>query len=241
MKIALLGYGKMGKEIEQIALLRGHTIVLKVSGENASTFSDSELKQADVAIEFSVPECAVKNLQRAFRVGIPIVSGTTGWLNEFESIEKECIDCQGSFFYASNYSIGVNIFFRLNKFLARIMNNYPEYDPSMKEVHHVHKKDSPSGTGITLATDLVGLIDRKTSWSEHKNSPENILKIESLRVGEVPGTHSIHYESATDTISINHVAHNRNGFATGAVLAAEFIHGKKGIFGMNDLMSSLPE
>jgi 4-hydroxy-tetrahydrodipicolinate reductase len=241
MKIALLGYGKMGKEIEQVALLRGHSIVLKVSGRNASTFSDEELKQADVAIEFSTPESASKNIRSAFRAGIPVVSGTTGWLHEFESIEKECVESRGSFFYASNYSIGVNIFFRLNKFLARIMNNYPEYNPHMQEVHHVHKKDSPSGTGITLANDLLAIVDRKTSWSEHKNCADDVLEIESLRVGEVPGTHSIHYESTTDTISICHVAHSRNGFATGAVLAAEFLLEKKGVFGMNDLMGSLTQ
>jgi 4-hydroxy-tetrahydrodipicolinate reductase len=238
MKIALLGYGKMGREIEEISLGRGHEIILKVNKENALSVTDAQLKQADVAIEFSTPESAFPNLMRCMRLGLPVVSGTTGWIGKLDEVKQECMKHDTGFFYASNYSIGVNVFFQLNRYLARIMNQYEAYDPSMQEIHHIHKKDSPSGTGITLANDILAEIKRKTKWTEEtgQGKDQSLLRIESLREGEVPGTHIVSYKSDIDDITISHVAHNRKGFALGAVLAAEYIRNRKGVFGMNDLM-----
>jgi 4-hydroxy-tetrahydrodipicolinate reductase len=238
MKIALLGYGKMGREIEEIALGRGHQIVLKVTEENAQSVTDAQLKQADVAIEFSRPESAFSNIIRCIRLRIPVVSGTTGWIDKLDEAKKECLKNESAFFYASNYSIGVNVFFQLNRYLARIMNQYEAYNPSMKEIHHIHKKDSPSGTGLTLANDILAEITRKTKWVEGvgPGADSSLLQIESLREGEVPGTHTVSYSSGVDDITISHVAHNRKGFALGALLAAEYISSRKGVFGMNDLM-----
>lgn len=236
MKIVLLGYGKMGKEIEQIALQRKHEIVLKVDEHNAKTFSLDEFKKADVAIEFSTPESVIENIYKCFSVNVPVVVGTTGWYDNADEVKKSCKEKNGALFYASNFSIGVNVFFKVNEYLAKIMNNYSEYDVSMEEIHHVHKLDAPSGTAITLAKGILENLKRKKSWmnAESKNAEE--LSIISKRLGEVYGTHRIKYFSALDEINISHEAHNRKGFALGAVLAAEFIIGKKGVFGMNDLL-----
>ncbi len=236
MKIALIGYGKMGKEIEKVALLRGHQIVLKVDEHNASSYTDEELTQADAAIEFSTPHTAYNNILRCFKCKVPVVVGTTGWLDKIEEVKSECLRTGNTFFYASNYSIGVNLFFQLNKHLASLMNSYPIYTPVMEEIHHIHKKDSPSGTGITLAEGVIAELDRKTSWAEGDSKDPSVLSIHSKREGEVPGTHIIRYASPIDEISISHIAHNRQGFAFGAVIAAEWIQGKKGIWSMDDML-----
>ncbi len=237
MNIALIGYGKMGKEIEQIALSRGHTIVLKVDRNNAETYTIDELKRADVAIEFSVPKSAVANIYKCFDANVPVVVGTTGWLGSLNEVQAKCVDNNQALFYASNYSIGVNLFFKLNEYLAKLMNAYPDYDVSMEEIHHVHKLDSPSGTAISLANQVIERIAKKEKWVEGVSGSANELSITAKRIDEVPGTHSITYSSAVDEITISHIAHNRKGFALGAVIAAEWIVGKKGIYGMNDLMS----
>ncbi|TND08973.1 MAG: 4-hydroxy-tetrahydrodipicolinate reductase [Bacteroidetes bacterium] len=236
MKIALLGYGKMGKTIEGIALSRGNEIVLKVDEHNAGTYSDAELMQADVAIEFSTPESAYGNIMRCFRCHVPVVAGTTGWLAKMDEVKKECLENNQAFFYASNFSIGVNIFFRLNENLAKMMNGYGEYDVRMEEIHHIHKLDSPSGTAITLANGIIANLERKSKWIDGTQAKPGEIPIGSKREGEVPGTHIITYQSAVDTITISHEAHNRQGFALGAVVASEWLPGKKGIFGMNDLL-----
>lgn len=236
MKIALLGYGKMGREIEQVALSRGHEIALKVDANNAETFSPGMLSGADVAIEFSTPASAVSNMLACFEAKVPVVVGTTGWLGKLEEVKRICNEKQASLFYASNFSIGVNIFFKLNEFLAKMMSNQPGYEVSMKEIHHVHKLDSPSGTGISLANQIIANISSKTKWVEGKAAAANELSIISEREGEVPGTHIVKYSSAVDDIEIMHKAHNRKGFALGAVLAAEWLPGKQGIYGMNDML-----
>lgn len=236
MKIALLGYGKMGKTIEKIALSRGNEIVLKVDESNSRTYSDAELMQADVAIEFSTPESAYDNILRCFRCNVPVVVGTTGWLSKMDEVKQLCSEHGQSFFYASNFSIGVNIFFRLNEQLAKMMNSYGEYDVRMEEIHHIHKLDSPSGTAITLANGIIKNLERKTKWVEGVQAQPGEIPIASKREGEVPGTHSITYQSEVDTITITHEAHSRQGFALGAVVAAEWLPGKKGVFGMNDLL-----
>lgn len=236
MNIALIGYGKMGKEIEQIALSRGHKIVLKVDITNALTFTINELKQADVAIEFSTPESAITNIYKCFDAGIPIVVGTTGWMNRLEEVKQKCAEKDQSLFYASNYSIGVNLFFKLNQYLAKLMNSYPEYTVTMEEIHHVHKLDAPSGTAISLANQVIELNDSKNKWVNNPTDNKSELSIISKRIDEVPGTHTVTYSSPVDEINITHIAHSRKGFALGALLAAEFTIGKKGIFGMNDLL-----
>jgi len=239
MKIALIGYGKMGKEIEQIALSRGHTIVLKVNVTNANTYTAAELKGADVAIEFSTPESAINNIYKCFESNLPVVVGTTGWLNKLDDVKQKCIEKNQTLFYASNYSIGVNLFFKLNEYLAKLMNQYPGYNVTMEEVHHVHKLDSPSGTAISLANQVIEKIDGKQKWVNHLAKNRDELSIVSKRIDEVPGTHTVTYGSAVDEISITHLAHNRKGFALGAVIAAEWVKDKKGVFGMNDLMNEI--
>lgn len=237
MNIALIGYGKMGKEIEQIALSRGHVISLKVDKDNAETYSVEELKKADVAIEFSIPESAVGNIYKCFEANVPVVVGTTGWLDKLNEVQVKCVDNNQALFYASNYSIGVNLFFKLNEHLAKLMNAYPEYNVAMEEIHHVHKLDSPSGTAISLANQVIEQIGAKQKWVNEPTEKQDELSIISKRIDEVPGTHTITYSSDVDEISITHIAHNRKGFALGAVIAAEWMVGKKGIYGMNDLMS----
>lgn len=235
MKIILLGYGKMGKEIEKIALNKKHEIVLKVDEHNAKTITKEDLKKGDVAIEFSTPHTVLNNINLCFDANLPVVVGTTGWYDHFEEIKKKCIAQNQSLFHATNFSVGVNLFFKVNKYLAEIMNNYPEYEVSMEEIHHIHKLDKPSGTAITLATQVIEKIKRKNKWSID-NKAADTLFIKDVREGEVPGTHIIKYNSPIDDIEIMHKAHNRTGFASGAVLAAEFLHNKKGIYTMDDLV-----
>ena len=235
MKIALIGYGKMGHAIEQIALQRGHEIVSVIDVNNQEDFTSDAFKSADVAIEFSMPAVAMDNYRRAFAAGVPVVSGTTGWLEHLPEIKEACKAGQ-TFFYASNFSLGVNIFFALNKYLAKIMNDFPAYDVRMVETHHVHKLDAPSGTAITLAEGLIDNIERKNKWVEGKEPAEDEIGICSVREGEVPGIHTVIYESDVDTISITHDAKSRMGFALGAVIAAEFTCGKKGFLTMQDMI-----
>lgn len=235
MKIALVGYGKMGKTIEQIARNRGHEIVSIIDVNNPGDFESEAFKQADVAIEFTTPATAFDNYMKCFAAGVPVVSGTTGWLSRLDEVKRMCAEESKTFFYASNFSIGVNIFFALNKYLAKIMNNFPSYDVRMTEVHHIHKLDAPSGTAITLAEGVLENLDRKERWTLETAEKPTDLPIHAIREGEVPGIHEIVYESDADTISIKHDAKSRAGFALGAVLAAEFTAGKKGFLGMNDL------
>lgn len=235
MKIALVGYGKMGKTIEQIALNRGHEIVSIIDINNVQDFESEAFKQADVAIEFTTPATAFDNYMKCFAAGVPVVSGTTGWLSRLDEVKQMCEKEGKTFFYASNFSIGVNIFFAVNKYLAKIMNNFPSYDVRMTEVHHIHKLDAPSGTAITLAEGILENIERKNRWTLETAEKPTDLPIHAIREGEVPGIHEIIYESEADTISIKHDAKSRAGFALGAVIAAEFTAGKKGFLGMNDL------
>ncbi len=236
MKIALIGYGKMGKTIEQIALSRGHEIVSRIDIDNQEEFESEAFKSADVAIEFTAPKVAVQNYKRAFQAGVSVVSGTTGWTEQMPEIQTLCEQKNVAFFWASNFSLGVNIFFAVNEYLARIMNQFPAYQVSMEETHHTQKLDAPSGTAITLAEGILNNIDRKNNWqlSEEK-AADPILAIKAIREGTVPGIHTIQYESDFDYITITHDAKNRNGFALGAVLAAEFTYGKKGCLGMKDM------
>lgn len=237
MKIALVGYGKMGKAIEEIALQRGHTVPLKIDISNLNEFTAANLQQCDAVIEFTGPHSAVENISKCLDAGVPVVSGSTGWLAEWATIENKCKSLNGSLIYASNFSVGVNIFFELNKKLAQLMVNQPSYHVSMEEIHHTQKKDAPSGTAITLAEQIMEVIPAKTKWvnEEEKNAEE--LAIISKRIDPAPGTHSIKYSSVIDDIEIIHTAHNRTGFATGAVLAAEFLPGKKGIYTMKEVLS----
>lgn len=236
MNIALIGYGKMGHEIEKIALKRGHNIVSIIDMNNLEEFNSPAFKSADVAIEFSTPDSAIQNYRKCFEVGVAVVAGTTGWLEHLDEVKRACAEQEKTFFYASNYSLGVNIFFALNKYLAKIMNNYPSYEVKMEEVHHIHKLDAPSGTAITLAEDLIKEVDRKERWSLEIEEKQTDLPIHCIREGEVPGIHEIIYESEADIISIKHDAKSRVGFALGAVLAAEFTNGKKGFLGMGDML-----
>lgn len=235
MKIALIGYGKMGKTIEQIALQRGHQIVSIIDINNTADFDSEAFRSADVAIEFTTPATALNNYMRCFAANVPVVSGTTGWLDHLDEVKAKCEQEGKTFFYASNFSVGVNIFFALNRYLAKIMNNFPAYDVRMTEVHHIHKLDAPSGTAITLAEGILEHIDRKKRWTLETAEQPTDLPIHAIREGEVPGIHEIVYESEADTICIKHDAKSRAGFALGAVIAAEFTAGKKGFLGMNDL------
>ena len=235
MKIALIGYGKMGKTIEQIALQRGHQIVSIIDINNTADFDSEAFRSADVAIEFTTPATALGNYMRCFEANVPVVSGTTGWLSHLDEVKAKCEQEGKTFFYASNFSVGVNIFFALNRYLAKIMNGFPAYDVRMTEVHHIHKLDAPSGTAITLAEGIRDNVERKERWTLETAEQPTDLPIHAIREGEVPGIHEIIYESEADTISIKHDAKSRAGFALGAVIAAEFTAGKKGFLGMNDL------
>ncbi len=236
MNILLLGYGKMGRTIEQTAIERGHTIAGRIDLNNRADLN--AITDVDVAIEFSSPESAVENLLMCFERGWPVVCGTTGWLHEREGVENQCRIAAGGFFYASNYSIGVNLFFKLNRTLARFMRNYPSYSVSMTEIHHTEKRDAPSGTAITLAE---GVRDERIGQADATDETGLMsaygVPIASVREGTVPGTHIVRYESDVDRIEISHVAHSRQGFALGAVIAAEWMVGRQGIFGMDDLLS----
>ncbi len=230
MKIALLGYGKMGKTIERLAIEKGHEVVFTSS----SSETKGHLTDADVAIDFSTPEQAVSNISQCFKNTIPVVSGTTGWLDNYSSVIELCQSCNGSFIYASNFSIGVNLFFNLNEYLAKMMEPYQSYIPEIEEIHHTEKKDAPSGTAITLAEDLLKSSSRDT-WSLDSNK-QDVLNISAKRIEDVKGTHTISYVSKIDTLSIAHVAHTRDGFALGAILAAEWLLGKEGVFTMKDVL-----
>ena len=231
MKIALLGYGKMGQTIEKIAKERGHSIVLKVDKND----TEYALENAEVAIDFSVPDAAVSNITRCFEANVPVVSGTTGWLDHFEKMVTLCNRKNGAFIYASNYSLGVNLFFELNKKLASIMNTVEGYAIEMEEIHHTQKLDAPSGTAITLAEGIIEHHDQVKSWKLDEKEQKSI-PIYAKRIENVPGTHTVTYASEIDSIEIKHTAHNRQGFALGAVIAAEWLHDKKGVFTMKDVL-----
>ena len=236
MKIALIGYGKMGQTIEKIAKDRGHEIVSVIDINNLEDFDSEAFKSADVAIEFTRPEVAVSNIRNCFKANVPIVCGTTGWHEHMPEIRKELEEGNKTLFWSSNYSLGVSIFFALNKYLARIMNRFPEYEAEMTEVHHTQKLDAPSGTAITLAEGILENLDRKTNWVKETIENPCELAIKSVRKGQVPGIHAICYESDVDSITITHDAKSRQGLALGAVIAAEFTAGKKGLLGMQDLL-----
>jgi 4-hydroxy-tetrahydrodipicolinate reductase len=231
MKIALFGYGKMGKMIEQIALERGHQIVARVDVGSP----EINYREADVAIDFSTPEAAFNNIKKCFVNKVPVISGTTGWLDKFEQAVALCHQMDGAFIYASNFSLGVNIFFELNAFLAGMMDSLPEYTASVEETHHIHKVDAPSGTAITLAEGIIEKTDY-TGWCADQKEP-GLIPVHSKREGEVPGTHTVTYRSPADSIEIRHTANNREGFALGAVVAAEWLQGKTGVFSMRDVLN----
>jgi len=236
MKIALIGYGKMGQAIEEIARARGHEIVLAIGIENIEDNTVENIRKADVAIEFTGPEIAFNNIIKCIDAGVPVVSGSTGWLERYEEAKNYCLASNGALLYASNFSVGVNIFFALNKKLAELMAPHTGYDVHMKEIHHTTKKDAPSGTAITLAEGILSENPKKTSWVNNESADPGALVIISERTDPAPGTHIITYTSDIDDIEIIHTAHNRKGFATGAVLAAEFLHDKKGIFSMQEVL-----
>ncbi len=237
MKIALIGYGKMGKVIERIASERGHEIVSKIDVDNLADFDSDAFKSADVAIEFTAPHVALSNIRSAFKSNVPVVCGTTGWTDALPELKKE-IEANGkTLFWSSNYSLGVNIFMAVNKYLASIMNNFPDYNVEMTEVHHTQKLDAPSGTAITLAEGIIEKIDRKSAWHLDTENNTSDIAIKAVREGQVPGIHVIKYESGVDMIEIKHELKNRESLALGAVVAAEFTAGKKGFLGMNDLFN----
>ncbi|PZX63688.1 4-hydroxy-tetrahydrodipicolinate reductase [Hydrotalea sandarakina] len=236
MKIALIGYGKMGQAIEQIALNKGHEIVLKIDVNNIHEFTNENLQKADVAIEFTGPHSAFQNVMQCINWGVPVVCGSTGWLEKLHEVEDACKQKNGAFIYASNFSIGVNLFFELNKFLAHLMKKHSEYNVSLTEIHHTQKKDAPSGTAITLAEQIMQEITTKHKWVNNPTQQPEELSIISERIDPAPGTHKVLYQSPIDDIEIIHTAHNRVGFAGGAVLAAEFLKDKKGIFTMKDVL-----
>jgi 4-hydroxy-tetrahydrodipicolinate reductase len=236
MNIALIGYGKMGKAIEEIAVGKGHQIVLKINSGNQVDFTIENLQKADVCIEFSTPETAFNNISKCLSAGIPTISGSTAWLQQLPQANALCTQHDTAFLYASNFSIGVNLFFQINEYVAKLMQPYPDYKVSMEEIHHTAKKDAPSGTAVTLAEGILKQYTAKQSWVNEQTSDEAKLGIVSKRIDPAPGTHSIFYDSAIDSIEIKHTAHSRMGFAFGAVLAAEFIQNKKGIFTMKDVL-----
>lgn len=244
MKIALLGYGKMGQIIERLALERGHQIVLKINIDNVFDFTKANLQTADVAIDFSAPDAAVANIYKCFEANLPIVVGTTGWYGELQQIKNDCLDSNNTLIYGSNFSIGVNLFFQLNKVLAKMMNNYPAYEVQVEEIHHTQKLDAPSGTAMTIAEDIIEVLDRKNEWvNEVVGTPmitvakNEQLLIESHRIEAIPGTHTVLYSSEVDEIEIKHTAHNRAGFALGALVAAEWLQNKKGFYNITDLFN----
>ncbi len=244
MKIALLGYGKMGQIIERFALERGHEIVLKISIDNLQDFTVDNLAKADMAIDFSAPDAAVANIYKCFDAGVPVVVGTTGWYGKLQEIKNDCLNGGNSLIYGSNFSIGVNLFFHLNKVLAKLMNNYPAYEVQVEEIHHTQKLDAPSGTAMTIAEGIIEELDRKKEWLNEVVGtpiPEVIkneqLLIESHRIENVPGTHTVVYSSEVDEIEIKHTAHSRAGFALGAVVAAEWLHHKQGFYNIADVFN----
>jgi len=236
MQIALIGYGKMGKMIEEVAVQRGHTIVLKIDKANEEDFTKKNLDAAAVAIEFTAPDSAYENVKRCIDFGVPVISGSTGWNHQLEEVKNFCHQKEGAFLHASNFSIGVNIFFEINNRLAQLMASQPEYDVRLSETHHTQKLDKPSGTAVTLAEGILQNNHRKQAWTIEKVEDASELLITCERIDPAPGTHSVTYTSAVDSIEITHTAHNRKGFALGAVLAAEFIQNKKGVFTMKEVL-----
>jgi 4-hydroxy-tetrahydrodipicolinate reductase len=235
MKIALIGYGKMGKMIEEIALSRGHEIVSIIDIDNQQDFDSEAFRSADVAIEFTAPQAAFGNYLKAWEQGVKVVSGSTGWMKEHgDEVRRQCTENGKTLFWASNFSIGVAIFSAVNRYLAKIMNQFPQYDVEMEETHHVHKLDHPSGTAITLAEEIVERIDRKKQWAEDTTDP-TVLRVDHIRRGEVPGIHTVRYDSDADLITITHDAHSRRGFALGAVLAAEYTKEHSGLLTISDM------
>lgn len=226
----------MGKAIEEIALQKGHQVVLRITSRNRSEFTRENIRDADVAIEFTNPESAFENVMNCLKAGVPTVCGSTGWLHHLEEARTACLDHQAALLVASNFSVGVNIFFEINKRLAELMQPQSQYDVMVEEIHHTQKKDAPSGTAITLAEQILERLDRKTEWVNQPSSRESELSIISKRIDPAPGTHVITYHSEIDDIQITHTAHNRKGFASGAVLAAEYLAGKKGIYDMSDVL-----
>ena len=242
MKIALIGYGKMGKLLERFAQERGHEICITIDADNASDIRSERFKEADVAIEFSVPHAALEHIYDAFEAGVPIVVGTTGWYYELDIVQQKCVAGNNTLLYASNFSVGVNVFFYMNKVLAKLMNRYPQYDVQVEEIHHTQKLDAPSGTAITIAEGILYGLERKSSWVNEVVGQQNDvvtkpneLLIESHRIEEVPGTHTVIYSSEVDELEFKHTAHSRAGFALGAILAAEWVHGKKGFYSIQDM------
>ncbi|MBM3403846.1 MAG: 4-hydroxy-tetrahydrodipicolinate reductase [Bacteroidetes bacterium] len=236
MKIALIGYGKMGTEMERMAIKKKHEISAIIDSEEDWEKSRDALASADVAIEFSTPETAQANILRCFDLNIPVVSGTTGWQKELENVRKICLERNQALFFSTNFSIGVNVFFEVNKLLAQLMSKYPEYEISIEEIHHIQKLDTPSGTAIKLADDIIQNIGRKEKWVKAATGNPEEVPVKSVRTEDVTGTHSVSYESAVDIIEIRHTAKNRMGFVLGALSAAEWIIGRKGFFGMKDML-----
>jgi 4-hydroxy-tetrahydrodipicolinate reductase len=245
MNIALLGYGKMGKIIEKIATDRKHTIVLKIDYDNQHELTPENLKKADAVIEFTTPASVLSNIQHCFEANVPVVVGTTGWYEHLDEVKEKCLQGGHTLLYASNFSVGVNIFFHINRKLAKLMNNYPYYDVQVEEIHHTQKLDSPSGTAITIAEGIIENLDGKKEWvnaltaegndADDSNIKNDQVLIESFRIDSVPGTHTVIYDSEVDSIEFKHTAHNRNGFALGAVLAAEWLQSKKGFFSVEEM------
>jgi 4-hydroxy-tetrahydrodipicolinate reductase len=242
MKIVLLGYGKMGQLIERFAMKRGHEVVLIVDESNRSSITSEDLEDADMAIDFSTPDAALENISLCFESDLPLVVGTTGWYEHLEEVKETCLDADQSLLYGSNFSIGVNIFFHINKMLAKAVNPYKQYDVQVEEIHHIHKLDAPSGTAITIAEGILENSDDKKSWvnsvegcGEEVIPKADELLIESLRIEEVPGTHTVLYSSEVDQVEFKHTAHSREGFALGAVIAAEWLFGKKGFYQVTEM------
>jgi 4-hydroxy-tetrahydrodipicolinate reductase len=239
MKIAMIGYGKMGKTIEKLANEMGHELVLKIGSQNVSELTIENLKQADVAIEFSIPSTAFGNLKKCIDAGVPVVCGTTAWLDQYEELVSYCKIKKGTFLYASNFSIGVNIFFKLNQYLAKMMEQFGEYQVAIEEIHHTQKLDAPSGTAVTLTKDILQENKRYATYKLQENNQvvdKQVIPVVAKRLDKVPGTHTIDYTSDIDTIQISHVAHNRIGFAQGAIKAAEWVQNKEGVFDMQDML-----
>ena len=244
MKVALLGYGKMGQIIERFALERGHEVVLKINADNLDDLNKANLSKADVAIDFSAPDAAIGNIYACFEANLPIVVGTTGWYGQLQEVKNECLSSNNTLLYGSNFSIGVNIFFHVNKVLAKLMSNFPAYDVQVEEIHHTQKLDSPSGTAMTIAEGIIEELDGKTEWvNELVGSPfEDVVKkeqvlIESHRIENVPGTHTVVYSSEVDDIELKHTAHSRAGFALGAIVAAEWLQNKQGFYNIADIFN----
>ena len=244
MKIALLGYGKMGQIIERFALDRGHEIVLKITVDNKEDLTESNLRKADVAIDFSAPDAAIDNIYACFGANLPVVVGTTGWYGQLQEVKNDCLTSNNTLLYGSNFSIGVNIFFHMNKVLAQLMNNFPAYEVQVEEIHHTQKLDSPSGTAMTIAEGIIDNLDRKTEWvNELVGTPfEEVLKkeellIESHRIENIPGTHTVIYSSEVDEIEFKHTAHSRSGFALGALVAAEWLEHRQGFYNITDIFN----